>query len=55
LYGFFCWFLDHGLLTRFDPHWLAVGPPLVVTAEHIDEAVDVLDRSIGEVLSELTG
>jgi adenosylmethionine-8-amino-7-oxononanoate aminotransferase len=45
--------LAHGLLTRFDPHWLAVGPPLVATAEHIDEIVAILDRSMGEVLAEL--
>jgi adenosylmethionine-8-amino-7-oxononanoate aminotransferase len=42
--------LDNGLLTRFDPHWLAVGPPLVSTAEQIDEMAAILDRSLGEVL-----
>jgi adenosylmethionine-8-amino-7-oxononanoate aminotransferase len=47
--------LDNGLLCRFDPHWLAFGPPLVVTAEQIDEMVELLDKSIGEVLSELGG
>ena len=31
--------LAHGLLCRFDPHWIAFGPPLVVTAEQIDEMV----------------
>jgi adenosylmethionine-8-amino-7-oxononanoate aminotransferase len=45
--------LDKGLLTRFDPHWIAVGPPLVATAEHIDEIVDLLDRSLGEELARL--
>jgi adenosylmethionine-8-amino-7-oxononanoate aminotransferase len=45
--------LEHGLLCRFDPHWLAFGPPLVATAEHIDEMVALLDRSIGEVLDEV--
>jgi adenosylmethionine-8-amino-7-oxononanoate aminotransferase len=43
--------LENGLLTRFDPHWLAVGPPLVVTAEQIDEMAAILDRSLGEVLA----
>jgi adenosylmethionine-8-amino-7-oxononanoate aminotransferase len=47
--------LDNGLLCRFDPHWLAFGPPLVVTSEQIDEMVELLDRSIGEVLSEMGG
>ena len=45
--------LEHGLLCRFDPHWIAFGPPLVVTAEQIDEMVAILDRSLGEVLSEV--
>ena len=44
--------LANGLLCRFDPNWLAFGPALVVTAEQIDEMVDLLDRSLGEVLSE---
>jgi adenosylmethionine-8-amino-7-oxononanoate aminotransferase len=45
--------LEHGLLCRFDPHWIALGPPLVVTAEHVDEMVAILDRSLGEVLAGL--
>ncbi len=44
--------LAHGLLCRFDPHWIAFGPPLVATAEQIDEMVAILDRSLGEVLNE---
>lgn len=43
--------LANGLLTRFDPHWIAVGPPLVVEPQHIDEIIEKLDRSIEEVLS----
>jgi adenosylmethionine-8-amino-7-oxononanoate aminotransferase len=42
--------LANGLLCRFDPHWLAFGPPLVVSAEQLEEMLAVLDRSIGEVL-----
>jgi adenosylmethionine-8-amino-7-oxononanoate aminotransferase len=45
--------LENGLLCRFDPNWIALGPPLVVTAEHIDEIVAILDRSLSEVLNEL--
>jgi adenosylmethionine-8-amino-7-oxononanoate aminotransferase len=45
--------LENGLLCRFDPHWIAFGPPLVSTAEQIDEMVALLDRSLGEVLAEL--
>lgn len=44
--------LENGLLTRFDPHWLALGPPLIVTAEEIDQMVAILHRSVGEVLAE---
>jgi adenosylmethionine-8-amino-7-oxononanoate aminotransferase len=45
--------LANGLLCRFDPHWIAFGPPLTVTAEQVDEMVDVLDRSLGETLTDL--
>jgi len=43
--------LENGLLCRFDPHWIAFGPSLIVTAEQIDEMIDVLDRSMTESLS----
>jgi adenosylmethionine-8-amino-7-oxononanoate aminotransferase len=46
--------LENGLLCRFDPHWIAFGPALVVTAEQIDEMVDLLDRSIGYVLDQVS-
>jgi adenosylmethionine-8-amino-7-oxononanoate aminotransferase len=46
--------LENGMLTRFDPHWLALGPPLVSTAEQIDDIIAILDRSIGEALAGLT-
>lgn len=44
--------LENGLLTRFDPHWLALGPPLVIGPAEVDEIVEILDRSIAEVLAE---
>jgi adenosylmethionine-8-amino-7-oxononanoate aminotransferase len=44
--------LANGLLCRFDPHWIAFGPPLISTAEHIEEMIAILERSIREVLSE---
>lgn len=43
--------LQNGLLCRFDPHWIAFGPPLVVTGEQIDEMISILDKSMGEVLA----
>jgi adenosylmethionine-8-amino-7-oxononanoate aminotransferase len=45
--------LANGLLCRFDPNWLAFGPPLVSTAEQIDEMVELLDRSVVEALGGL--
>jgi adenosylmethionine-8-amino-7-oxononanoate aminotransferase len=47
--------LANGLLCRFDPNWLAFGPPLIVTAEQLDEMLAVLDRSLGEALESLRG
>jgi adenosylmethionine-8-amino-7-oxononanoate aminotransferase len=44
--------LHNGLLCRFDPHWLAFGPPLVSTADQIEEMMGILDHSLGEVLAE---
>ncbi len=43
--------LAHGLLFRFDPHWIAFGPPLITTADQIDEMVAILDQSIQETLA----
>jgi len=45
--------LRNGLLLRFDPHWVAFGPPLVVTESEIDQMVGILELSIREVLREL--
>ena len=43
--------LERGLLCRFDPHWLAFGPPLVVTAEQIDEMVSILEGCLQDALN----
>ncbi len=45
--------LQNGLLCRFDPHWIAFGPPLISTGEQIDEMVAILDRSIDQVLGQI--
>jgi adenosylmethionine-8-amino-7-oxononanoate aminotransferase len=39
-----------GLLCRFDPHWLAFGPPLTVTSGEIDQLLAILERSIADTL-----
>jgi adenosylmethionine-8-amino-7-oxononanoate aminotransferase len=45
--------LENGLLCRFDPHWLAFGPPLTVTQEQLDEMIAVLEKSLAAVMGEL--
>ena len=42
--------LELGLLCRFDPHWLAFGPPLTVTSGEIDELLAILETSIADTL-----
>jgi adenosylmethionine-8-amino-7-oxononanoate aminotransferase len=45
--------LENGLLCRFDPNWIAFGPPLISTGEQIDEMINILDQSLGGELSDL--
>ena len=45
--------LGKGLLTRFDPHWIALAPPLVITREETDRMLDVLSDSIREVVKKI--
>jgi len=45
--------MQNGLLIRFDPHWIAFGPPLVVTETDVDQMLGILEQSIREVLREL--
>jgi adenosylmethionine-8-amino-7-oxononanoate aminotransferase len=45
--------LRNGLLLRFDPNWIAFGPPLIVREADIDQMVAILERSIREVLREM--
>jgi len=45
--------LANGMLCRFDPHWIALGPPLVVSGDEIDQMVAILDRSLGEAIQEI--
>jgi adenosylmethionine-8-amino-7-oxononanoate aminotransferase len=41
--------LSKGMLCRFDPHWIAFGPPLCITGEQIDEILQILDSCLQEV------
>ena len=44
--------LANGLLTRFDPHWIALGPPLTIDEQCVNAIVTLLGHSIGEVLDD---
>lgn len=45
--------LANGLLFRFDPHWIAFGPPLIVTERDVDQILAIVDRTFAEVLAEV--
>jgi adenosylmethionine-8-amino-7-oxononanoate aminotransferase len=45
--------LRNGLLLRYDPAWIAFGPPLIVTERDIDAMLAILEQSIREVLREM--
>ena len=40
----------NGLILRIDPHWIGLAPPLIISSSEVDEIVDILERSIREVL-----
>lgn len=42
--------MENGLITRFDPTWIALGPPLIVTESDIDQILALLERSMREVM-----
>ncbi len=47
--------LANGLLLRYDPHWIAFAPPLIIERAEIDLAVDILADSIRAELKERGG
>lgn len=44
--------LRKGLLLRYDPHWIAFAPPLIIEKAEIDLAVSILAESIADELKE---
>lgn len=46
--------LEHGLLCRFDPNWIAFGPPLTIEASEIDELLAIFEQSLRETLADLS-
>jgi len=45
--------LRRGLIIRYDPDWIALAPPLIVTQDELDEMMEILETSIGVVLEGL--
>lgn len=44
--------LENGMLCRFDPHWMAFGPPLIANDAEIDEILAIFEQSLVQVLNE---
>jgi adenosylmethionine-8-amino-7-oxononanoate aminotransferase len=42
--------LEKGLILRFDPDWIAFGPPLVTSDAELDQMMDIFTESVREVL-----
>ena len=45
--------LKNGLLQRAEPNWFTIAPPLIATRSDIDEVIEILGKSMEEVLSSL--
>ena len=43
--------LKKGLFLRFDPHWIAFAPPLIITDGEVDKMMDIFSDSVNEVLA----
>jgi putrescine aminotransferase len=42
---------ESGLLTRFDPNWIAFAPPLIITEAEVDQMMDIFRSSLKAVLA----
>lgn len=45
--------LRKGLLTRFDPNWIAFAPPLIINREQVDHMMDLFTESVKETLQKV--
>jgi len=45
--------LAKGLLTRFDPNWIALAPPLIVSQSEIDYMMDILRSSVQDTMRKI--
>jgi len=44
--------LEHGLIVRADPDWIALAPPLIITRAEADELFDIFAACLREELTE---
>jgi adenosylmethionine-8-amino-7-oxononanoate aminotransferase len=42
---------ENGLLTRFDPNWIAFAPPLIISEAEVDQMVDIFRSALKQVLA----
>jgi len=45
--------LRKGLILRFDPHWIAFAPPLVINKGEVDKMMDIFSESLRETIKEV--
>jgi adenosylmethionine-8-amino-7-oxononanoate aminotransferase len=45
--------LEHGLILRYDPDWIAFAPPLVISEPELDQVMDIFTQSVQEVLGQV--
>jgi adenosylmethionine-8-amino-7-oxononanoate aminotransferase len=45
--------LGKGLILRYDPHWLAFAPPLVINGEETDKLMDIFSDCLRETVKEV--
>jgi adenosylmethionine-8-amino-7-oxononanoate aminotransferase len=43
--------LEKGLILRFDPHWIAFAPPLIISEDETDKMMDIFEECTTKVLS----
>ncbi len=44
---------ERGLLTRFDPNWIAFAPPLIISEAEVDQMMDIFRTTLKQVLESL--
>ena len=45
--------LGKGLILRYDPHWIAFAPPLIIGKQEVDQMMDIFAESVRETLRDV--